>query len=245
MRKNAIRKPVKPKPWTDLSDLRDKYKGEKCFICGAGPSIGFLNLSPIFDELIIAVNSSILLLPWDKGTDERRFWISNDVLCMKWDYFWKQVLRAKCQKIVRTSWKEYYSKVKDHNFRFFAARKISAELTPSGSLCGVSSVPTALDLALWMGCKNICLLGVDQRIIHGNSHFWQFWEKKNWPQRREKGRNFRPEQKHQIEIFKQNEKVFQSLKEYADSLGSKIYNLSSCSEISMFEKISLDQAIIL
>jgi len=243
MKKGASREPRKLRPWTDLSDFKNIHQGEKCFICGAGPSTGFLNLEPISNQVIIAVNSSILLLPWDKGASERRYWISNDVLCMQWDYFWKKVLRSNCQKIVRTSWKEYYKKVKDHNFRFFAARKLSDSLSLDGKLCGTSSVPTAIDFAIWMGCKDIYLLGVDHRMLHGNSHFWQFWPKKKWPQRREKGLNFRPEQKHQLEVFEQNKVVFAALRKFGEELGVNIYNTSSVSQISVFDKVSVEEAL--
>lgn len=245
MLKGKIRQHTPVRGWTDLSDLRSKHNGEKCFVVGAGPSIGFLNLEPIQRHVVISVNSSALLMNWSSGDPSKRYWISNDRLCLRWDYFWTHVLRAKCNKIVRTSWKKYDDQIKDHGFRYFAPRKHESSVfyPDDGGLCSVSSIPTAIDLALLMGCAKIYLLGVDQRMLHGNSHFWQFWDRKKWPKRNDKGKNFRPEQKHQKKVFDQNVEVFDALKKYANSKGSIIKNCSSVSSLKVFEQISLADAL--
>lgn len=232
-------------PWTDLSDLKDIHKNEKCFILGAGPSIGFLNLTDLNKHVVISVNSSIMLLDWREGPKHNRYWISNDRLCVHWDYFWKYVIRSKCNKIVRTSWKKYDAEIREHDFRYFTPRK--SEAIPlsdnDGGLCFVSSVPTAVDLSILMGCDRIYLVGVDHRMLHGNSHFWQFWNRKKWPRRKNKASNFRPEQKHQLEVFDKNLKVFQSLQEYAARKECVIKNCSNISMIELFEKITFAQAL--
>ena len=231
-------------PWTDLSDLQDIHKGEKCFICGAGPSIAFLDLKEIHNFLVISVNSSAILMPWEAGEKNKRFWVSNDTLVTRWSYF-EKVKHYNCHKVIRTSWKGRYDELKDHNFRYFAPRPSDCHpLSDSCDyLCSVSSVPTAIDLAILMGCNRIYLLGVDQTMVHGNSHFWQFWNRDKWPRRSDKGRYYRPEQKHQIKIFKQNQEVFESLKEYAVRRNVKIYNCSSRSLLKTFECKSLENAL--
>jgi hypothetical protein len=246
MKRESKRTPRAIKSYTDLSDFADTNQGAKCFVCGAGPSLAFVDLSGIHDHVVISVNSSILRMPWDKEGDiSRRFWITNDTLCMRWDYFWKTVIRSHCNKIVRTSWRRHDDKLKHHGFRYFAPRE--TEKSPlsdaDGGLCFVSSVPTAIDLALLMGCKQIYLLGVDHRMVHGNSHFWQFWPKNKWPQRSDKTRNFRPEQSHQIAKFEENLQVFESLKELAARKGSEIHNCSSRTTIDVFEFMTLEKAL--
>lgn len=232
------------KPWTDLSDFRNRHVGMKCFVVGAGPTLGFLNLEPIHNHVVISVNSSVIMMDWDIGLPDRRYWISNDRLCLQWDYFWKYVLRGNCTKIVRTSWKKYDDKIKGHGFRYFEPRRDELVLSDDDpGLCSVSSVPTAIDFAILTGCKKIYLLGVDQRMLHGNSHFWQFWDRKKWPIRKDKNKNFRPEQKHQVKVFEQNVKVFEVLNDYAKTKGSIIKNCSTISTLETFEKVSLSQAI--
>jgi len=238
MRRQQKRERVDIKPYTDLSDFQNIHQGRRCFVIGAGPSVAFMNLSPIEDDVIITINSSILLFDWSVGSSTDRYWISNDTLCLQWDYFWSKVLRSNSQKIVRTSWKEHADKILKHNFRFFKPRESeSPPLSNDGkALCSVSSVPTAIDFALLTGCQEIYLLGVDHKMLHGNSHFWQFWPKEKWPQRKSKGKNFRPEQSHQIRKFEENIATYQSLKELAESVGASIYNCSNNSVIEVFEK---------
>lgn len=245
MEKDKSRTRREMQGWTDLSDLKDKHLGEKCFVVGAGPTVGFLKLNVIENDVIISVNSSIMLFDWSQGSDGYRYWTSNDVLCMRWDYFWKYVLRANCTKVVRTSWKKYDEQIANHGFRYFAPRKSQSSPISSedGGLCSVSSVPTAIDLAILMGCKKIYLLGVDQKMIHGNSHFWQFWDRKKWPIRQDKQKNFRPEQKHQHRIFEENVDVFTSLRDHAAQCGAVIKNCSTASSLKVYDFITLTDAL--
>ncbi len=245
MEKTRKRSSEKPKSWVDLSYFNGLQKGKKCYIVGAGPSLAFLDIQEIHRHVVISINSSAILMPWDKeGDDQKRFWISNDVLCMKWTYFWTHVYRAKCTKIIRTSWKKNDDVLRGHHFRYFMPRKYQTNpLDPEDpGLCSVSSIPTGLDFSLRLGCKNIYLLGVDQKMVHGNSHFWQFWPKAKHPQRKDKGKNFQPEQKHQIKVFDQNRQVFEALDHYAKSKGAVIKNCSMRSVLDVFPKVSLEDS---
>ena len=236
----------KLKSLTDISEFNNIYNNEKCFIVGAGPSLGSLDLELIHNHVVIAVNSSALLMPWQKGEPLKRFWISNDVLCLRWSYFWTHVAKSACVKLVRTSWLKHKYKIKGlNNFRFFETRKSESDplsLNEPG-LCHTSSVPTALDFALRLGCSQIYLLGVDQKMVHGFSHFWQFLPPEKWPKRMDKNKGFKPEQKHQIKVFGENVAVFNALGKLAKRKSACVYNCSSISSLSMFPKISLEQAI--
>ena len=245
MQRNNKRQSRNIKSYTDLSDLKDIHKNRKCFICGAGPSIFMVDLSDIYSHVVISVNSAMMLMPWADGDPQGRFWVSNDTLCLKWSYFWKDVLRSNCTKIVRSSWLGRDDQLCKHGFRYFAPRSSQkAPLNNHGkSLCYESSIPTSIDLALLMGCKEIYILGMDHKILHGNSHFWQFWPKEKWPQRLDKEKNFNPEQPHQIRKFQENKKVYLSLNELAERLDAKIYNCSAISVVFAFPKITLDEAI--
>lgn len=104
-------------------------------------------------------------------------------------------------------------------------------------------MPTSLDFALKSGCSEIYLIGVDQRMFHGNSHFWQMWPEHKWPRRSDKKKYFRPEQSHQLKVFDDNRKVFESLHKQSIELGVKVYNCSGISTLKMFPNISLLQAL--
>lgn len=246
MNPNRKRRGRKLKAIGDLSDFYDIHHGRKCFIVGAGPSVGLLDLSGIHEHVVIAVNSAALLMPWNDGDSEGRYWISNDVLCLRWSYFWTHVAKAQCTKVVRVSWRKYEDKLKGlRGFRFFDIRQSERHpLSPTDpGLCYTSSVPTSLDFALRAGCSKVYLIGVDQKMVHGNSHFWQMWPETKWPRRGDKKKGFRPEQTHQIRVFDENQLVFDALHKQAQKLGVEVYNCSSISNLKVFPKISLEQAL--
>jgi len=224
----------------DLSNFKNLHAGKKCFVVGAGPSAVFLDFSSVHSYPVICVNSSILLMPWKQDGDlSLRFWMSTDVLCQHWSYFSECVLSGICNRIVKNSWKQYTSKWPEVMFYYYSPFN---EKTGEGLLSN-SSILSALDFAILMGCKNIYLLGVDHRMIQGKSHFWQFWDKHKQPTRNGKPGNFYPDQRQQKRIFELNMPLFEKLKEKATKAESTIYNCSSLSEIKCFPLISLEDAV--
>lgn len=230
----------------DLERFRNIHEGKKCFICGAGCSIGFLDLEGIHSYPVICVNSSILLMPWKEPGDVlSRFWVSTDVLCIQWDYFWSKVVRWECTRVVRNSWSRSSEKTKGIQFYYYHPRQNPTSIpegTEKGLMAG-SSILSAMDLALLLGCKQIFLLGVDHRMHNGNSHFWQVWPVKDRPKREGKPGNFMPCQRQQSSVFKSNLRQFELLAEYANGLDAKIYNCSHISQVPTFDRISLEDAL--
>lgn len=233
---------------SDLLQFLDIHKGSKCFVLGAGPSVGFLKIGPIFNYPVFSVNSSVLLCPWNEpGDDLKRFWVSTDMLCMQWSYFYEKVVRGDCTRVVRNSWKRNTKKIeKEAPFVYYSPRR-SLEMPKKREegLFGGSSILSALDLAILTGCKDIILLGVDHRMLHGKSHFWQYWPVKKRPVRAGKSGNFSPCQRQQSRVFMSNNGQFKILKKLAKKHGSIIYNCSSISTIEAFPKISFDDALAL
>lgn len=184
-------------------------------------------------------------MPWRQGqNNSNRFWISTDPLCIHWDYFWKQVVKFNCTRLIRTSWRQNFDRIKNYEFRFFKPRNTYTKIDDNDQgLCSFSSVLAALDFAIKMRCRNIFLVGVDHRMMHDNSHFWQFMPKNKWPIRKDKGKHYRPSFKQQQSVFQKNMGIFKLLGAHADSLGIKIYNCSNISCVNTFEKISIDQAV--
>lgn len=127
---------------------------------------------------------------------------------------------------------------------YYIPRRATQDLRwkDEGLMAG-SSILSAIDLALLMGCKKVFLLGVDHRMINGNSHFWQLWPKRERPLRQGKPGNYMPCQRQQTRVFQSNKRNFEILKRYSGTLDAKIYNCSTVSEIQTFERMSLDDAL--
>ena len=231
-----IRTEIKLKPYTLL---KDKHIGESCFVVASGTSLHRLDISGIHNHVVICVNAGILLMNWEKGKPDKRYWISNDAFCRQWSY-WKNVIEARANKIVRDSWRRYFRELK--GFYVFSPRptdenKVNPEDT---GLCHCSSVPTAVDLALQMGCKKICLLGVDQYIRkYGRRYFWEHWPKRERPRFQKMMHSIF----HQSKTFILNNKVYKQLKIFADYKKAVIYNCNLSSKIDIFEKLELNKLL--
>ena len=221
------------------SILKDKHVNANCFICGAGLSfnkvINSENFNKIHDHVVISVNSSIISLPWETGNKDNRYWISNDSAVRLWTY-WNMVKRCKATKIIRDSWKKYYSEI-PKDFLVFSPRESSKYLNyKEDKLSFVSSIPTAIDLAIQMGCKNIFLLGCDHYTVNNKSHYWQLFPKDQQPTT--KGHHA-PIMMQQV-IFIQNMVVYKLLKDFADDKKCNIFDCSISGKIKIFDKIKFE-----
>ena len=221
--------------------LNDKHIGETCFILGSGTSLNKIikssNFVGINDNVVISVNSSIIALSWDSGKPDKRYWTSNDASVMNWDY-WNKVKNSKATKIIKTTWKEFYDKI-PKDFLIFHPRKsgeYEVDFEDDG-LCYISSMPTAIDLAIKMGCKNIFLLGCDHYFVQGKSYFWQFWPEDKRPIDNNKGKASLGFQNY---MFEKNLMLYSNLNKFAEYRNSKIYDCSMNGRIKVFEKIDFE-----
>ena len=221
------------------SILKNCHEGENCFICGAGLSffdiINSNSFANIHKHVVISVNSSIIALNWEKGDRKNRYWISNDSAVRLWNY-WDKAKTSKATKIIRDSWSKYYSEI-PKDFLVFSPRSSNKNIDfNEDKLSFVSSVPTAIDLALQMGCKKIFLLGCDHYTANNKSHFWQRYPKEERPTT--KG-HYAPIVAQNF-IFAQNMKSYQSLKNFAEYKKCDIYDCSIKGRIKVFNKIQFE-----
>ena len=221
------------KSYIEISN--EEIEGNPGFVVGAGPSLSRLNISSIFNYTVFSVNSSIILMPWDFGCKDNRFWVSNDSLCMKWSY-WRDVVSSNCHKIVRTSWLKYFKNVKD--FYFFHPRTTSEGVVDSDDdgLAYCSSIPTALDLAIKMGVNPIFLIGVDQNFFknHSGTHFWHDLPLEKRPKSEYGGA---PPKTAQAKTFLYNNLAYKALAEFAKNKDVRVFNCNLRSKVKEFKKI--------
>ncbi len=231
---------TKLRPYTDLLN---KHNGENAFVLGAGTSLYELSAHPNFDSIqdhvVISVNSSFILMPWEEGDSNSRYWVSNDSLCRRWTY-WPFVKSCNAIKVVRDSWEKYYDEIPD--FLYFWPRPTSeGVINPEDKgVAYCSSVPTAIDLAIQMGCKNIFLLGVDHYQSKKKTHFWEFYERSRRPVMAFGGL---PKWQQQRRVFDYNDIAYEALNGFAETVGSRIVNCSLMAKVKPFEKLSFDKSL--
>jgi hypothetical protein len=221
-------------------ELIGNNKTENCYILGAGVSLFDISLNKRLYDInssIISVNSAILLA--NKINSPQKYWISNDSATTYWSYF-KDLLNGDSEIIVRDSWKNYYEKI-SRDFYLFSARKDMDTKSNSDEfkLCGVSSVPSAIDLAIQIGYKKIFILGLDHYFYCGKSHFWQMWPKEDQPTTTQ----FFAPQNMQKKMFDENMMYYLKLNDFAKSKKCSIFNCNLNSKIKTFEKIEFEKTL--
>jgi hypothetical protein len=219
------------------------HYNEDAFVLGAGPSLlecfEHPEFANIYEKVVVSVNSSFILMPWHEESDKNRYWISNDALCRWWSY-WPSLVRAKANRIVRNSWSKHYAEIPD--FYYFWPRPTNEGIcnAEDEGLAYCSSVPSALDLCIQMGCKRVFLLGVDHYKKQGKTHFWQFLPEERQPRRIDrKMAGWHEQQK----AFEYNDLAYPALKKLADEKEVEVFNCSIDSVVDVFKKISFSQAL--
>jgi len=217
--------------------LKDKHKNKPMFIFGAGTSLYKMSQDPIMEEFYkypcITVNSSIILFDWTRKYWDDKYWESNDSATRLFNY-WDNVKKSKCLKIIRNSWEKYFDQL-DDNFLVFSPREDQKNIKKEDEgLCSTTSIPTAIDLSIFMGCNKIFLMGVDQYFKGRYSHFWQFFPKDKQVTTTQ---HFAPLPL-QNKMFKENNEAYIYIAEYAKRENVKIYNCNKLSQINSFEKIN-------
>jgi hypothetical protein len=214
--------------------LIGKHEGEDCFILAAGPTLYDIfykeykdYLSIFEDKVVISVNASIMAcvehLDWLTEGD-KRYWISDDSLTTRWSW-WKLVEQSKCTKVVRNSWLKQNHYGNTDGFLYFAPRTTSESIiNPEDvGLAYCSSAPSAIDLGVQMGCKNIYLLGLDHAKRDGKIYYWEYLQKSRHPKQFKPGK---PPWNVQKDMYKMNALAYGALDDFAEQKGCNIYNCS-------------------
>jgi len=233
--------------WYRMADMKFKYSkkikalentkaGLRCFIIGNGPSITIEDLNKLKDEDTFAFNK--IFKVFNETSWRPLYYMTQDRYVVSKEEYEKLEL----DNIFTGA---YYSRKISgtrSNFVYFDKRvpfgykNIKFSEDPSKQIYdGYTITYSALQLAIYMGYKQIYLLGIDHnyqstksknKIIVSNqtgSHFYQ--GEKNVEV---------------IGLTEYSEYAYESAKKFADSNGIKIYNATRGGKLEIFERINFD-----
>lgn len=232
---------------SNFKELYQKeFDGQSCNIIAAGPSLLEFEKSICNQRHCFIVNSAILFANWDEESIYKRFWVSNDSLCLRWSY-WDKVVSSKCNIIVRDSWYKYIDLLPSR-VKFFTPRSNNTNLNDEDEgLCYCSSVPTCIDMAIKFNFKNIYIYGLDHDSKH-TGYFWESWNSEDKPKHIidfSKGRNFstapvalKQPVDQRLAVWKENVDCFQALNKLAIEKEVSIINMNKNSKIDVFKKVN-------
>ena len=226
-----------------LKKLRNIHKGERCFIIGNGPSLRADDLDLLSDEITFAVNRIFHIFPTTKWRPT--YYCAGDpqiiIPCIK------EIndINVKAKFLpINIVWNKkvsfpgallfYFNYQKIKNNRPIFSRNIAQFIK-----CGGSVVYNCMQIAAYMGFKEIYLLGIDHHFpqvvdLDGNlvvdknakGHFSNDY--------------LSSEQDVDIPSPQRTEFAYISAQKYADENGFKIFNATRGGKLEVFERVDFD-----
>lgn len=231
----------------DLRQFKDIYENQRCFIIGNGPSLTIQDLEMLDGECTMASNSIIKL--YEKTTWRPTYYFSADPTYVKnagEDLLFAAENAKSCFFCYR-SLKLYHPSLwnRDNVFFYFQPiyqpweiiteevfrngfPKFSFDITENIYSSGTVTYEM-LQTAIYMGFKEIYLLGIDHSYLSDQKHFSGYDEKSvenNYPTE-----------------LRRWEKSYERAGEVMEKKGGKIYNATRGGHLEVFERKNLEEIL--
>lgn len=229
-----------------LKSFKDKYKGQRCFIIGNGPSLTIDDLNKLKHEKTFAFNRIYYL--FDKTDWRPSFYFTEDL----------KIIENSLDKINKLTLPYIFSpdivsfdyNMKINNATYFkqimdkfdqGLPKFSENFSKASYWGGTVSY-TAMQMAVYMGFKEIYLIGTDHnfsmyenkdgKIIIDDTVKDYFCDDYN-------------QDKENLEIpnLDDSTKAYIAARKYCDTHGVKIYNATRGGKLEVFERKDFDSVI--
>lgn len=235
--KRALRKHgIGGAKYKKLLDYKDKHKGERCFIIATGPSLTMEDIESLKNEKTISMNSICRLYT---ETDWRPTYFAvqdnyvfknlqdiirlhKEVPVFISDNIWKRFKRER-------EWIEFPTDTLYHAYDMKLGKYYAKFSDDAYDIVydGYSIAYSCIELAVYMGFKEIYLLGADCTYFGEKEHFV------------ESGVEDRSRKYATPKLIVGYEKV----KEYADVHGIKVYNATRGGVLEVFPRIELKDVL--
>lgn len=236
-----------------LYELKDAYKGKRCFLIGNGPSLDAGDLDLLKHEISFGCNMVYKIF---EQTEWRpTYYCAIDSLYAKniSESMADELKDVEALFTVRTS----YTKLKKVPERMMFINNVFSEnnYKVRGNIlayCKTKATVMTLmaELAFYMGFEEIYLLGVDNSDTHGaNAHFYQSNTEKlianqdiNRIRKRMLKKNVTQDDIAEHTMNRCNS-VYEELKKFADVHGIKIYNATRGGNLEIFPRRNLEDIL--
>lgn len=216
-----------------LKEFKNIHKNERCFIVGTGPSLTMEDLMLIKNEYSFSVNSIVLSFPdtsWrptyyciqDKFGYEK---LKDSIREARMPYVFNGISNKRMTPIMDISYIPYPLNLLDHGK---AIPKHITKFSADAFRCvyaGHSITYSAMELAAYMGFKEIVLLGVDCDYSKPVNHVKAYSVQ---------------DDVNAAYLMKESYKV---ARRYCDKHGIKIINATRNAKLDVFERIPLEKVL--
>lgn len=227
-----------------LKELQNKHKGQRCFIVGNGPSLRIEDLTTLHNHGEVTFAFNRIFQIFDKTPWRPYYFISQDSLALTTSAEEMSDIPAKAKFIpIEAKW---YQGIQIEGAVYFHLTPndekdyhLFSKSIPSMIFNSTTVAYTAIQLAVWMGFKEIYLIGTDHhfhttRDRHGKIHI-DSNAKDYFADDYNKKRNGE-----WLPNVDASTMAFESAKAYADSMGISIFNATRGGKLEVFERRDFD-----
>lgn len=223
-----------------ILNLKDSHKGERCFIVGNGPSLTMEDLELIKDEDCFA--SNLIFKIFDKTEWRPKYYFIQDRYADTGDIL--DTIDLECLFVGDYYWRKRGMKNKNaicvHSARSFNKHRVDFSNDMEKALVSHYTITyTMIQAAIYMGYKNIYLLGMDHsyaltydskgNVTKDESIVSHIFEDKN--------------PKDVIANIEGMNKAYISARDYADSHGVLIMNATRGGKLEWFRRVTLEEVL--
>ncbi|MBE6101414.1 MAG: DUF115 domain-containing protein [Selenomonas ruminantium] len=231
-------------PHQDLARFKDAYKGERLFVVGTGPSLSFDDLDVLRINKEYSMSVNLIIRAFDRTRWRPDFYYAGDFNGIKnycdeiieaemgdsfisnqAEFFWKKIVGRTCGSRMH--------RINTMSDCTPTIMRISDDITRGVYESG-TCVHSALQIAMYMGFKEIYLLGIDSDYsTSGSKHFIEDYYHDEHCEKKDIDR---------LVIFGGNYvfRAYQSIRYYAEQHGIKIYNATRGGKLEVFERVDFD-----
>lgn len=232
------------KRFKTIKNLQNKYTGKRCFIVATGPSLTLSDLELLKDEITISMNSIISV--FDKTKYRPTFYMIQDknvfdkinenkkIESLNPNSVYIGIVNLgkkgfKVSDVVNEKWNLFYLDLAS-SWQSLRCNRFNPSFSKDcyeGIIDGTTVTYSAIQLAAYMGFKEIYLIGTDCNYKGPKKHIGEY----------------------KIELYDVDKlqanliTAFSKAKEFADDNGIKIYNATRGGQLEVFPRVELDTVL--
>ncbi|MGB7401733.1 MAG: 6-hydroxymethylpterin diphosphokinase MptE-like protein [Arcobacter sp.] len=233
-----------------IRKLKNKYKDKRIFLLGNGPSLKIEDLELLKDEITFASNK--IFLAYEHTKWRPTYYLVEDDLVYKQNYKKIKGISDSIKIFPQYSlaWENPIDDAYYFNMKYCPDRDDFPQFNPNpieGMFWGSTVIFTMIQWAIYFGCKEIYLLGVDFDFTESKKYVINEDNRKDLICEGEVNhfhKDYRKiGEKWNLPNLDVQYKSFLKAKEYAEINNINIFNISRNSKLDIFEKIEFDKIL--
>jgi hypothetical protein len=225
-----------------LQKFKNIHMNERCFIIGNGPSLRSMNLNLIHNEYAFGLNRIYLL--FDKYIFRPTYFVSINNLVLQ--QFSSEIIALDMPKFIDWNMRKYYPDNHETiNFLKLGlglkdkfAKDITSQISSGGTVTYV-----AMQLAYWMGFKEVILIGVDHNFSDKGTPNKTEVRKSNVDENHFHPNYFPKGSKWQLPDLLRSEIAYRLAKEAFEDDGRRILDATVGGKLQVFPKVNFEDII--